>query len=162
MISYIYIFQTPQWCVRIYWKMSEAILSHKNDIEGVLNSYQPAIAVDLVNFSSNQIKFYSHSWLCHLMRVGRETKREREGEAEMHLQGLVVKLKVILSNSHLLSCWPVGKSNAIRLEKRPLSSWSLSSKSSPGLQSIISPLHLTLHQSCVKHVHWWQCVRPHW
>lgn len=65
-------------------------------------------------------------------------------------------------NSHLLSCWPMGKSNAIRPEKRPLSSWSLSSKSSPRLQSIISPLHLTLHQPCVKCVHWWQCVRPHW
>lgn len=81
--------------------MSEAILSHKNNIEGILNSYQPAIAVDLVNFSSNQIKFYSHSRLCHLMRVGRETKRE--GEAEMHLRGLVVKLKVILSGSVILT-----------------------------------------------------------
>lgn len=38
-----------------------------------IGHHQPVIAVDLVNFPSNQIKFYLHSQLCYLMRVGRET-----------------------------------------------------------------------------------------
>lgn len=173
-ILYKYIDFRLHWHVRIFWKMSETILfqGDKKDIESILKSYQNVIAVDLVNFSSNQIKFYPHSRLCHLMMVGRKTKRQREKDRKRARvwdasAGPCCEIKghtlwIGNPNSHLLSCWPVGKSNAIRPEKRPLSSWSLSSKSSAGLQSIISPLHLTLHQPCVKRVHWWQCVRPHW
>lgn len=112
-------------------------LNYSRETESLSNWYtcNPVMAVDLVNFSSSQVKFHLYSQLYDLMRVGRE-------RCACYLQGPCCEIKghshwMSNPNSYLFSLWPMGKSNAIRIERRPLSLRSLSSKSSPRPRSII-------------------------